>query len=218
MITIRSLQIGSIRTEGDPRSKSLTERQWTTGFYKQPTTSAVAIDSWGIAGDAVADTTNHGGVDKAVLCYSYANYDRWNREYPDLRMTGGALGENLTLDGADETTVCIGDRYVIGDVIVEVSQPRQPCWKISRRWRLEALAKEVARTGRTGWYVRVITGGEIRAGDKLELIAKPQKLWTVQRANDILFGRESDPQRIAELVGVAELAESWKQSISARDR
>lgn len=218
MITIRTLQIGSIRTEGDPRSKSLTDRQWTTGFYKQPTAAAVMIGPLGIVGDTVADTVNHGGIDKAVLCYSQASYQLWNREYPDLGMGGGDFGENLTLDGASESTVCIGDRYAIGDVIVEVSQPRQPCWKISRRWGIKTLTKEVAKTGRTGWYIRVISGGEIRAGDTMELVGRPHPSWTVQLANDILFGRETDAGLISALIDLPELAESWKESISPGER
>jgi MOSC domain-containing protein YiiM len=129
-------------------------------------------------------------------------------------MSAGALGENLTITGADETTVCIGDRYHIGTCEVQVSQPRQPCWKIARRWGVKTLTKEVAQNGRTGWYLRVIQEGEICAGQALQLIDRPHPRWPVARLNDIIFGREIDRLAVIELMSLAELADSWKKDIA----
>lgn len=213
-VTIASLQVGRVRSEGDPSDRDLLRRAWTTGFYKEPVDGPVAVTRLGLAGDAVADTRNHGGPDKAILCYALDHYRAWQAEYPQLAMGPGGLGENLTLDGADESAVCIGDRYRIGDCEVEVSQPRQPCWKIARRWGVKTLTKAVAQTGRTGWYLRVLREGTITPRATLERTARPHPAWPVSRANDVLFGREVDRAAVIELMGLPELAQAWKDSIA----
>lgn len=213
-ITIQSVQIGRVITEGDPETRDALTRQWTTGFYKLPATGPIELTHMGLVGDAVADTRFHGGVDKAVLCYAASHYKLWASDYPELKMSSGALGENLTLDVADETNVCIGDRFQVGDCEIEVSQPRQPCWKIARRWGVKTLTKEVTQTGRTGWYVRVIREGLIVAGQELQLIDRPHPNWTVARANDVMFGREVDRLAVFELMNLEQLSESWKGDLA----
>ncbi len=213
-ITIASLQVGRVRSEGDPNDRDLSRRAWTTGFYKEPIDGPVAATRLGLAGDAVADTRNHGGPDKAILCYALSHYRAWHTEYPQLEMGPGGLGENLTLAGTDESTVCLGDRFRIGDCEVEVSQPRQPCWKIARRWGVKTLTKAVAQTGRTGWYLRVLTEGTITPGQTLQRTAQPHPAWPVSRANDVLFGREVDRVAVIELMGLPELAQAWKDAIA----
>ncbi len=214
MILLESIQIGTVRSEGDPSTRDVTRCHWTTGFYKMPVQGRLELGPLGLVGDAVADTINHGGPDKAVLCYAASHYPKWAAEFPELNMTAGAWGENLTLSGVDETGVCIGDRYRIDECTVEVSQPRQPCWKIARRWGVKAMTKRVTQTGRTGWYVRVIEGGGLTKGQRLELIDRPHPNWNVARANDVMFSREVDPMAVIELMGLPELAEAWKRDIA----
>ncbi len=214
MITIDSIQIGRIRTEGNPNSRASEDCQWTTGFYKRPATQPVTVDTMGIVGDEVADTRNHGGADKAILCYAAAHYERWTVEHPDLAWTHGAFGENLTLAGATETDVCLGDRWRIGTCELQISQPRKPCWKIARRWGTKTLTKEVAQTGRTGWYVRVLAGGTLKTGQSCQLIDRPHPQWSVARANDMLFGREVDRVAVIELMSITELPDAWKSDIA----
>jgi MOSC domain-containing protein YiiM len=213
-ITIARVQIARLVTEGDPQQRDLLSRQWTTGFYKLPVDGPLSLTRLGLVGDAVADTQHHGGPDKAVLCYAAAHYAFWQQRYPQLRFGAGGLGENLTLLGADEASVCIGDRYQIGQCEVEVSQPRQPCWKIARRWGIKTLTKEVSQTGRTGWYLRVIREGQLAAGQLLELTARPHPDWTVARANDLMFGRELDRAALLALMNLPELSEAWKRDLA----
>ncbi len=213
-IQIESVQIGRVLTEGNPETRDVLERQWTTAFYKTPVRGPVGVTTMGLRGDEVADTKHHGGVDKAILCYASSHYVRWAQEVPNLQMSPGAFGENLTLSGADEDSVCIGDRYRIGDCEVEVSQPRQPCWKIARRWGDKSLTKRVTQTGRTGWYVRVTKEGSIESGQRFELVARPNEAWTVTRANDIMFGRGKDRAEVIELMNLPELAEAWRSDIA----
>jgi MOSC domain-containing protein YiiM len=133
---------------------------------------------------------------------------------PQLGMSAGGMGENLTLAGIDETIACIGDRFTVADCELEICQPRQPCWKISRRWADKTMTKRVAQTGRTGWYVRVIRGGTIRAGDELTLTHRPNPTWTVARVNDVLVGREVDRMAAIELINLPELSDEWKKDIA----
>lgn len=214
MISIDSIQIGHVVTEGDPRSRELTLRQWTTAFYKMPVSGPVKLTPSGLVGDEVADKRHHGGPDKAVLCYAGSHYADWHGEFPELNMSAGALGENLTVAGAKESDVCIGDRYAVGDCEVEISQPRQPCWKIARRHGVKTLTKRVAQTGRTGWYLRVLQGGTLTSGDEMKLTARPNPTWTIARANDVLLGREVDRVAVMELMSLTELADAWKGDLA----
>lgn len=214
MITVESIQVGRVRTEGDPSVRQLTQRVWTTGFYKTPVAGKVPVSALGLAGDEVADTRHHGGPDKALLCYAASHYARWADECPDLPLAAGGFGENLTLAGAEESDVCIGDLFRLGSCQVQISQPRQPCWKISRRWGVKTLTKRVAQTGRTGWYLRVLTAGAISKGQRFELIERPHPNWSVARANDVMFGREIDRLAVIELMQLSPLAESWKRDLA----
>ena len=211
---IVSIQIGQVRSEGDPASGDPMSRRWTSSFRKESISGPVTVTRLGITGDSVADTCNHGGADKAVLCYAASHYRPWSAEHPDLPFSPGAFGENLTVDGLDESSVCIGDCYRIGDLLLEVSQPRQPCWKIARRWQCKTLTKEVTQTGRTGWYARVLNEAEISAGDAIQRETRPQPNWPIQRVNDLMYGRLLDRAALMELMSLPELADAWKKEIA----
>ena len=213
MITLQSIQIGTIVTEGDPESRDISRRQWTSAFRKQPVDHPLVVGPSGIDGDQIADTKHHGGPDKALLCYASLHYDRWRGEHPELEFSPGGFGENLTLSNISESDVCLGDRWTVGDCEFEVSQPRQPCWKISRRWQTKTMTKEVAQSGRTGWYLRVLRGGRLSAGDTVIQTLRPHPNWSVARANDVLFGREVDRLAVIELMNLAELSDEWKSSL-----
>ncbi len=128
-------------------------------------------------------------------------------------MSGGGFGENLTIAGQTEATVCIGDRYAIGNVVLEVSQPRQPCWKLARRWRISDLPKRVIRTSRTGWYLRVIQPGTIAAADEIQLLSRPHPEWTLVRANQVFYLKGGQTPERSELAGLPELADAWREEL-----
>jgi MOSC domain-containing protein YiiM len=157
---------------------------------------------------------NHGGPDKAILCYAASHYEQWRIELPELNMPPGSFGENLTVQGADEQSICVADLFQVGECVVQVSQPRQPCWKISRRWGIKTLTKTVTQTGRTGWYLRVLRSGSLQAGDQADLIERLYPQWPVSRANDVLFGRETDRIAVIELMQIRELADAWKSDLA----
>lgn len=161
----------------------------------------------------MADRQNHGGVDGAVLAYAAAHYERWAEELPEKEMTFGGFGENLTIDGLTEENVCIGDRWRIGNVLVEVSKPRQPCWKLCRRWSQPDLAKRVVQTSRGGWYLRVREPGEISVGDQLMLDSRPHPEWTVTRVTRLFYGIDHDPAAAMKLATLPTLSLEWREAL-----
>jgi len=187
-----------------------------TGFYKAPVEGPVVIGKINIAGDGQADLFNHGGADKAVLAYSADHYPKWREELRLPEMPFGAFGENLTIAGLSEESVCIGDIYQIGTATFEVSQPRQPCWKLARRWRMHELTAIVVRNSRSGWYLRVLNEGSIAAGMPVTLLERPNEDWTIARANAIMNHRPRDFSETLALANVPKMAASWSDYLRER--
>src|SRR5205823_12868596 len=135
-------------------------------------------------GNVQADMKHHGSLNQAVLMYAAAHYPLWQRELDLPEIGPGGFGENFTVDGLTEETVCIGDIYALGEAQIQVTGPRYPCYKIERRWALPGLTARAAETGRTGWYCRVIREGMIEPGTAITLVERPYAQWTVALTND----------------------------------
>src|SRR5262249_31091161 len=149
-----------------------------------------------------ADLVNHGGPDMAVLVYAAAHYPAWREELKQPQMPYGGFGENFTVTGLTEADVYIGDVCAVGAAKVQVSQPRQPCWKAARRWRLKELPKRIIETGRSGWYFRVLQEGVVEAGMSVELVERPCPSLSVVRANHIFYHGQDDREATAELAAL----------------
>jgi MOSC domain-containing protein YiiM len=202
-----SIQAALPSDHGEPGAAQPMRRPWTTAFFKEPVAGPVWLARTNLAGDRQADLENHGGPDKAVLLYAASHYPRW-REELGRELPHGGFGENFTVEGMDESSVCIGDVYDVGEARIQVSQPRIPCWKIARRWGIRDLSARVQRTRRTGWYVRVLREGHVAAGDAIVLVERPHPEWTVLRASDALYTRPHDVDEIRALAAVPALAHS----------
>ena len=181
-----SIQVALPSEHGTPGAARAMERPWTTAFFKAPVAGPVWLGATNLAGDAQADPKHHGGPDKAVMAYAAVHYPGWRAELY-LEIPHGGFGENFTVGGMDEATVCLGDTYEVGGAVVQVTQPRIPCWKIARRWQVKDLSARVQRSGWTGWYLRVLREGEVAAGDELTLLDRPHPEWTVAGANEAMF-------------------------------
>ncbi len=136
-----------------------------SSIVKQPQKEAVVLEAEGFVGNAQADLKNHGGADKAVLLLPAKNYALFG-----LESTYGFLGENLTLQDLDETQVAVGDRLKVGEVLLEVTQPRSPCWKLSALTDNPHFTRQYAESGRVGFYCRVLQPGKVVSGDTIELV------------------------------------------------
>ena len=211
-----SIQIGTPQDYGFEGALDPHDQPWKTGFFKTPIDGPVFVSATNLAGDGQADLKNHGGIDKAVLAYSADHYPRWRDELRLPGMPFGAFGENLTIAGLTEQLVHIGDIFRIGAVTFEVSQPRQPCWKLARRWRRHELTGLVVRNGRSGWYLRVLEQGWIEAQMPVVLVDRPNPSWSIARANEILHHRRTDLPLTLALADVPGLADSWVQELRER--
>ncbi len=145
-----------------------------SGIFKHPVAGPVRVGVEGLEGDRQADRRVHGGAEKAVHLYPAGHYARLAAAFPALAsaFVPGSMGENLSVAGWDEESVCIGDVFRVGNCRLQVSQPRSPCWKINHKFGDEGLAEFIAREGITGWYFRVLEGGSLAVGDAFELLAR----------------------------------------------
>lgn len=144
-------------------------RRVLTGIFKNPVAARVRVRKHGLDGDRQADLTVHGGELKAVYSYSVANYEWWNRELGQ-ELPPGMFGENLTIDGLDEETIAVGDRFTVGTIVLEAVQPRLPCYKLGVRFGDPMMVKRFTRSGRFGTYFRVMSEGDVGAGDEMHLV------------------------------------------------
>jgi MOSC domain-containing protein YiiM len=211
-----SIQIGAAQWRESAAPGDGRRPAWKSGIWKLPVQGPVGVSSGGMTGDEQADTTHHGGPDKALLAYSAEHYPKWKEESPDSDWQYGGFGENLTIAGLDESSVCIGDVYRIGEVHLEVSQPRQPCWKLCRRWNRPDLAKRVIQLSRSGWYLRVLEPGDLSRGLPLALVERPSGEWTIERASRLMYGLESDTQAAEVLSRLPTLSLAWREDLISR--
>jgi MOSC domain-containing protein YiiM len=173
-----------------------------TGGAKKPVPRAL-LRFEGFDGDGQADKVNHGGVDKAVCVYPFDHYAHWEKVF-GRRLEPGAFSENLTVSGAVETGVCIGDVFRAGEAVLQVSQPRTPCSKLAGKNGQRLLPKWVGRTGYTGFYMRVLSEGLVSEGNPFERIENHPDLIAVADVNDVIYERSADAGLIERLANLPE--------------
>ena len=181
-----------------------------SAIAKQPLTGLVTIHREGLTGDSQADRSVHGGPEKAVHCYPLDHHAAWREvlgEHP-LLDDPGAFGSNLAIRGLTEAQAHIGDRFRLGSAVLELCQPRQPCWKIEHRFDHKGMVAHILQSGRCGFYFRVLEEGEAQAGDVLERVETGHEDWSVTRIFKTLFALGSKPSRedMADLLALDRLA------------
>lgn len=177
----------------------------------------IAVEGQGLIGDEQGDRTVHGGPDKAVHLYAWAHYAAWRRELPGVRVLddAGAFGENFSVEGLDESSVCIGDRWCVGSAVLEVSQGRQPCWKLNHRFGVGDMAARVQQSLRAGWYCRVLQTGTVAAGDEMLLMDRPHPGWNIARLLALIRDRTCDGAVLIEALALP-LTPSWRKLFAHR--
>ena len=189
-----------------------------SAITKRPREGAVQVLTEGLAPDEQADRRVHGGPEMALHLYPLDHHDWWRGEigdHPALDEPGG-FGSNLAVSGLTEDMVHIGDRFRLGTALIEVSQPRQPCWKIEHRFGHKGMVARIIASGRSGWYFRVIETGEVAAGDSLERVATGAEDWSVARVFRTLVAGKATRDELAELAALATLAPKLREKASAR--
>lgn len=200
---------------GTAQPLELGGRTVLSGIFKAPVGGPRWLGTEGLAGDEQADRRYHGGPDKAVNIYPGEHYAHWSSVLGGP-LTPGAFGENFTTRGLVESEVAIGDVLRVGrSVLVQITQPRQPCGKLAARHGMTILPKLVEETGRTGFYVRCLEPGDVESGDKIMFEERPSVRVTVREANDIMRCRKVDREGVERLLAVEALSAAWRETLES---
>jgi MOSC domain-containing protein YiiM len=190
----------------------------TSAIAKRPRAGAVQVLEEGLAPDEQADRSVHGGLEMALHLYPMDHHAWWREQigdHPALDEPGG-FGSNLAVTGLLEDQVHIGDRFRCGTALIEVSQPRQPCWKIEHRFGHKGMVAQIVKTGRCGWYFRVLETGEVAAGDYLERVAIGAADWNVARVFGALVAGKATPEELAQLAALEPLTPRLREKAAIR--
>ena len=185
-----------------------------SGIDKHPVGRPLWLTANGLEGDEQGDHHHHGGPDKSVHHYPAEHYAAWRLDLPKLqaeRFRVGAFGENLSTFSLTEANVCVGDVFRLGAALLQVSQARQPCWKLNLRFGNPDMSRLVQEYARTGWYYRVLETGEIAPGAALHLLDRPHPDWPLAR---LLWHLYSDPLNVsalADMAALSNLSASWRE-------
>jgi MOSC domain-containing protein YiiM len=186
-----------------------------TAFIKRPVDGAVLLGPLGLEGDE-HHYPEHGGPDQALMVYSVSHYEFWCAEFGIDPEPPGAFGENLTVTGLTEDEVWIGDTFRIGEVVTQVTSPRAPCYKIGDRWDRRDLPVRMQETCRTGYLLRVLSPGLLRAGDSMTLLSRPAGAVTVAEAARVRNRDRDDWEAVARVAALPEISEVMRRTLEAR--
>jgi len=195
---------------GLPREVSWQGKFVTTGIFKEPVKGPVMLRTLNLDGDGQADLTVHGGVSKAVYAYPSEHYAFWRTEFPEMNLSWGMFGENLTTEGLLEDAVYIGDRFRVGQTELMVTEPRMPCYKLGIKFGRADLIKRFRASRRSGFYFAVMREGMVSAGDALELIGREQQDISVAAITRLYAFEKDDVKALRRAVEVEALPENWK--------
>jgi MOSC domain-containing protein YiiM len=191
------------------------DRRYSTAINRRPAGGPVELTAEGFVGDHVSDHRYHGGPDKAACVYPFDHYPYW-RERLDSELAVPSFGENLTTLGLLENEVCIGDRFRIGRAVVQVTQPRQPCFKLAGKHDQPQLVKWINERLWTGFYLRTLEPGPIANDDPIELLERDPAGMTVAHAMQIMLDKRASADVLRELLDVPALSKAWRTDLTER--
>jgi MOSC domain-containing protein YiiM len=200
---------------GKPAIQKFNELEVLTGVDKTPVGEPLYLSRINLDGDEQADLVNHGGADKAICVYCAEHYSHWEQVL-GVKLAMGAFGENFTIRGLTEQEVCIGDVFQVGGAIVQVTQPRGPCYKLGRKHRFLELPLMMEREGYTGYYFRVLQEGMVAPGLKVDPVERHPLGVTVAEANRLMYRDKRDEAGLRRILSVAELSDSWRGKFASR--
>jgi MOSC domain-containing protein YiiM len=199
-----------------PQTVEINGKPVLTGIYKQPVAGRVRLGRLGLAGDGQADLTVHGGEHQAVYSYPIEHYTHWQRVLQSAALPFGTFGENFTISGGLEETVCVGDIWQIGDAQIQVTLPRLPCFKFGHKVGKPDILKEFLHSGHSGFYHRVLTEGLVGAGDEIKLVQRDSAGLTVRMALGMQKLGEGDEPLLRRALQIPSLAPVLRRDLTAR--
>lgn len=197
-----------------PKAVEFNGRSYQTGIYKRRRMGRVFLSRLGLDGDGQADRKNHGGAHQAVYCYPHEHYSYWAAELKWEDSHYGAFGENLTLLGLLESAVCIGDVFRIGGAVIQVSQPRVPCYKLADKLGVPGFEKTFLRANRCGFYARALEEGTVEAGDPVTQLERDPAGLTVAEVNAALYLDRGDRAIAERALQIESLSPEWRSKFS----
>ena len=201
---------------GKPRDLEWQGKPLRTAIFKSPVAGRIQARQLGLEGDVQADLSVHGGVDKAVYAYDLSSTDYWRERLGRPELGPGAFGENLTVKGWPEAQVFIGDRFRIGTACFEVSQPRQPCLKLAKRFEDASFLKRFLESRRVGYYLRVVEPGAVAAGDPIVRIAHDAESLDIESVVGLWLTRNPSVEALARATALTALADAWRLPLQER--
>ncbi|MEQ8581714.1 MAG: MOSC domain-containing protein [Marinoscillum sp.] len=205
------MQVVSVNL-GEKRTIRWKRKEVETGIFKYPVNDPITLGYEDVENDHVVDRKYHGGIDKACYLFSADVYPSWKSRYPQLSWDWGMFGENVTVRDLDESRVHIGSTYRIGTALVEVSEPRQPCFKLGIRFGTQKVLKDFIAAGHSGVYVRVLTPGVVKAGDQMTLIEKGSDL-SILDIFQLIYQQHKNPELIHKALQLKNLAEGARRNL-----
>lgn len=171
-------------------------KEVTTGIYKIPSAQSIYLGKNGVKDDEITDKKHHGGEFKACYLFSENHYKYWGKLYPNLDWNWGMFGENITVNGLDETKINIGDIYKVGEALIQITQPREPCFKFGVKFGSQLALKQFIEHGFPGTYIRVLEEGFVKTGDTFHLVKEAKNSITTHQFFELLFSKEKDKNLI----------------------
>ena len=187
-----------------------------TGIYKYPVDQPIFLGKTDVEKDQVIDRRYHGGEEKACYLYSKNHYSFWQQRYPESDWELGFFGENLTVEGIDEASIRIGDVYQLGEAVVQVTQPRQPCYKLGIRAGNQQIVGDFWDSPYPGVYVRVLQEGAVKNGDEMVLVKSASENMTLAEVFALFTHERTNVVKLRRAVAIPEMAASCRKDLIKR--
>jgi len=178
---------------GKPTTFEWNGKQEQTGIFKYPVDEPLFLGKTDVRKDTVIDRKHHAGEHKACFLFAADQYAHFKDLHPNLEWGWGMFGENLTVLGMDESLMRIGDIYKIGSALVQVSQPREPCYKLGVRFNDQDIIKQYVDHAHSGTYVRILEEGKVNKDDEVILVEQSENMLTVKQSFEVILSRKKDP-------------------------
>ena len=189
------------------------DKEVSTGINKKPTDVPIYLGKQDVRGDLVSDRRVHGGEFKACYLFSANQYPYWQNLYPELEWNYGMFGENLTIEGLDEKTLIIGDIYKLGNALVQISQPREPCFKLGHKFANHNVLQQFIEHGFSGTYVKVLNEGEVKTSDVFTLKTAQKDSISIFQLFKLLYAENKNKKHISLILNNDALPEGLKKRL-----
>ncbi len=191
-------------------------KTFSTAIFKCPVSGRRPVGTRGVEGDQQADLKHHGGTDKAVFVYAHDYYAHWAQVLDRNDLTPGIFGENFTVSGLTDDQVQVGDVYRVGEAVIQVSQPRAPCYKLSARLNDATIPEAYLKSGMVGFYVRILEAGTVAAGDAIDVVRRAENSMTVRELSQLYHFDHENMAEMRRALQIASLADAWREPLQQR--